>query len=87
MKAEWVGAGELALTSACPCGATHRLAYRPPATTSVLSCPTGTVLAVGPEAWSRAREGGDGILQIAYAPRRQRVLVRIAVLLPSITSP
>lgn len=82
MQAEWVGGAEVALTSGCPCGVTHRLSYRPPAATSVLSCPTGTVLAVGPDAWSRAREGGDGILQIAYAPRSERALVRIAVLLP-----
>lgn len=82
MKAEWVGAEQIALTSACPCGVTHRLLYQPPSATSVLLCPAGTVLAVGPDAWSLAREAGDGVLQIAYAPRRQRVLVPIAVRLP-----
>lgn len=87
MKAEWLGVGQIALTSACPCGATHRLLHRPPPATSVMSCPAGTVLAVGPDAWSRAREAGDGVLQIAYAPRRQRVLVRIAVRLPPLAAP
>lgn len=87
MKAEWVEVGQVVLTSACPCGVTHRLPYSPPSPTRVLSCPAGTVLAVGPDAWRRAREGGDGILQIAYAPRGQRVLVPIAVLLPTVPAP
>lgn len=86
MEAEWVGVGQIVLTSACPCGVTHRLLYRPPSPTVVFSCAAGTVLAVGPEAWSRARDGGDGVLQIAYAPRRQQFLVPIAVRLPDLTA-
>lgn len=87
MKAEWVGVGQMTLTSACPCGVTHTLLYRPPSPTVTLSCAAGTVLAAGPEAWSRAREGGDGVLQIAYAPRSLKVLIPIAVRLPPVATP
>lgn len=56
------------LTHQCLCGLTHRVAYKPGTPTIVEACTTGTVMAVGPDAWARVRVAGEGDLTITNAP-------------------